>query len=120
MVRRPPMNNMIPVSTKAAAGPKATVPPLTIGIGLGDRWSQLCFLNAEGEILEKSRLQSTPRSFTQRFDAVAPARIAIEAGPHSPWVTELLTEFGHEVLVANARELRAISTSDRKNDQADA
>ena len=46
--------------------------------------------------------------------------MAIEAGTHSPWVKELLTELGHEVLVANARELRAISTSDRKKDQADA
>ena len=32
----------------------------------------------------------------------------------------LLAELGHEVLVANARELRAISASDRKNDKADA
>lgn len=114
------MNNIIPVSTKTAAGQKNTIPPLTIGIDLGDRWSQLCFLNAEGEILEKGRLKSSPHSFRQRFEALAPARIAIEAGTYSPWVQELLTELGHEVLVANARELRAISTSDRKNDQADA
>jgi transposase len=113
------MNKIIPSSTKTASA-KAATPSLTIGIDLGDRWSQLCLLNAEGQILEQSRVKSTPHSFTQRFAALAPARIAIEAGTHSPWVKELLTELGHEVLVANARELRAISTSDRKNDKADA
>jgi transposase len=113
------MNKIIPSSTKTA-GAKAATPWLTIGIDLGDRWSQLCLLNVEGQILEQSRVKSTPHSFTQRFAALAPARIAIEAGTHSPWVKELLTELGHEVLVAHARELRAISTSDRKNDKADA
>jgi hypothetical protein len=35
-------------------------------------------------------------------------RIAIEAGTHSPWVSRLLEECGHEVLVANARKVRLI------------
>ena len=34
--------------------------------------------------------------------------IAIEAGTHSPWVSRLLEECGHKVLVANARKLRLI------------
>jgi transposase len=114
------MNKPIPLPVKNAADPKAAAPLLTIGIDLGNHWSQLCLLNADGEILERSRLKSSPHSFTQRFAALAPARIAIEAGTHSLWVKELLAELGHEVLVANARELRAISASDRKNDKADA
>jgi transposase len=35
-------------------------------------------------------------------------RIAIEAGTHSPWVSRVLEECDHEVLVANARKLRLI------------
>ena len=35
-------------------------------------------------------------------------RVAIETGTHSPWVSRLLEECGHEVLVANARKLRLI------------
>ena len=31
-------------------------------------------------------------------------RIAVETGTHSPWVSRLLEECGHEVLVANARK----------------
>ena len=47
-------------------------------------------------------------------------RIVIECGTHSPWVSRLLQELGHEVIVANPRRLRLISESDRKNDKADA
>jgi transposase len=44
----------------------------------------------------------------------------MEAGTHSIWISEQLQELGHEVIVANVRELRAISHSDRKSDHADA
>jgi transposase len=44
----------------------------------------------------------------------------MEAGTHSIWTSEQLRELGHEVIVANVRELRAISHSDRKSDQVDA
>jgi transposase len=47
-------------------------------------------------------------------------RIAIEAGTHSPWVSRLLEECGHEVLVANARKLRLIYANRRKTDEVDA
>jgi transposase len=51
---------------------------------------------------------------------VAAARIAIEAGTHSPWVSRVLEECGHEVLVANARKLKLIYASKRKTDEIDA
>jgi hypothetical protein len=44
----------------------------------------------------------------------------METGVHSIWISEQLQELGHEVIVANVRELRAISHSDRKSDQVDA
>jgi transposase len=44
----------------------------------------------------------------------------MEAGTHSIWVSEQLQEMGHEVIVANVRELRAISHRDRKSDTVDA
>jgi transposase len=39
---------------------------------------------------------------------------------HSIWISEQLEQLGHEVIVANVRELRAISHSDRKSDDVDA
>jgi transposase len=46
--------------------------------------------------------------------------VALEAGADSGWISRLLAGIGHEALVANARELRKIHQSDRKNDRADA
>ena len=48
------------------------------------------------------------------------ARVAMEAGVHSIWINEQLQKLGHEVIVANVRELQAISHSDRKSDTVDA
>ena len=48
------------------------------------------------------------------------ARVAMEVGTHSPWVSRLLGEMGLEVIVANARKLRAIYGNERKSDRADA
>ena len=47
-------------------------------------------------------------------------RIAIETGTHSPWVSRVLEECGHEVLVANSRKTRLIYANKRKTDEVDA
>ena len=36
------------------------------------------------------------------FGAMPRSRIALETGTHSPWISRLLSELGHEVIVANA------------------
>jgi transposase len=44
----------------------------------------------------------------------------LEVGTHSPWLSRLLADLGHEVIVANPRQVRLIAESDRKRDRADA
>src|SRR5260370_15508714 len=44
----------------------------------------------------------------------------METGTHSIWVSEQIQELGHEVIVANVRERRALPHRDRKSDQVDA
>ena len=92
----------------------------TIGIDLGDVWSHYCTLNEEGELVDRGRFRTTPTGVERWFTDLPSVRIAMEAGTHSIWVCEQLQEMGHEVIVANVRELRAISHSDRKSDQVDA
>jgi transposase len=92
----------------------------TIGVDLGDIWSHYCTLSEEGEVVDRGRFRTTASGLDRRFRDLEPARIAMEAGTHSIWVSEQLRELGHEVIVANVRELRAISHSDRKSDQVDA
>jgi transposase len=101
-------------------GSKGT-PLVTVGVDLGDRYSYLCFLDTEsGEVIEEGRLRTTPEALKRRFFSERPLRVAIEAGTHSPWVSRLLEECGHEVLVANPRKVRLIYASKRKTDELDA
>jgi transposase len=93
---------------------------MTIGIDLGDIWSHYCTLNEDGEVVDQGRFRSNPSGVDKRFRDLGPARVAIEAGTHSIWVSEQIRELGHEVIVANVRELRAISHSNRKSDTVDA
>jgi transposase len=93
---------------------------MTIGIDLGDVWSHYCTLNEDGEVVDRGRFRTSPKAIEKWFTDLPPARVAMEAGTHSIWISEQLQELGHEVIVANVRELRAISHSDRKSDQVDA
>lgn len=93
---------------------------LTIGIDLGDVWSHYCTLNQDGEVVDRGRVRTTPKAIEKWFADVPHARVVMEAGVHSIWISEQLQELGHEVIVANVRELRAISHSDRKSDHVDA
>jgi transposase len=92
----------------------------TIGVDLGDVWSHYCTLNQDGEVVDRGRFRTTPKAIGKWFTDLPPTRVAKEAGVHSIWISEQLQELGHEVIVANVRELRAISHSDRKSDQVDA
>src|SRR5918996_1528456 len=70
--------------------------------------------------MQEGRLRTTPEAFRRRFASERPLRVAIETGTHSPWVSRVLEECGHEVLVANARKLRLIYSNKRKTDELDA
>jgi hypothetical protein len=96
-------------------------PKFTAGVDLGDRYSYLCHIDTDsGEVIEEGRLRTTPEALRRRFASEPSLRIAIETGTHSPWVSRLLEECGHEVLVANSRKLRLIYANKRKTDKVDA
>ncbi len=82
--------------------------------------SHFCVLGADGRVLEEERVATTPAGIRRVFGRRAPAVIAMEAGTHSPWVSRLLTELGHEVLVANPARLRLIYENQSKSDRIDA
>lgn len=92
---------------------------LTVGLDLGDRFIQTCVLDARGEIVEEGRVVTRPEALERRFSTSA-CRIVLEAGTHSPWVSRLLADLGHEVLVANPRKLRLIYQNESKSDRVDA
>jgi transposase len=97
-----------------------TVENLTIGVDLGDRYSQLCVVDAAGQEVATARVPTTPAALEQWFRRQPPARVALEAGTHSPWASRLLRDLGHWVVVANPRKLRLIYENARKDDRVDA
>lgn len=91
------------------------------GLDLGDRYSQLCIFEASiGRFVEERRLRTNRQTMRSYFSRLPRIRIAIEAGTHSPWVSRMLEELGHEVIVANPRKLRLIFENPTKSDKVDA
>lgn len=93
---------------------------LTIGMDLGDRYSQLCVLDGEGAEIETTRIHTTPAAVAQWFTQRPRARVVLEAGTHSPWASRCVGALGHEVIVANPRKLRMIYANPQKTDRVDA
>ena len=91
-----------------------------VGVDLGDRFSHLCVLDVEGEVVEESRIPTSAAGFDGYFGTRLPMLVALEVGTHSPWVSRAIEKLGHEVVVANARKLPLIYANDRKNDRTDA
>jgi transposase len=105
---------------KPAAKAKRAQQSVTIGMDLGDKNSRYRLLNKKGEILREGQLATTKTEMIKTFSSLERARIAIEVGTHSPWVTRLLQSLGHEVIVANPRQVKLITESSRKDDRLDA
>ena len=100
--------------------PRPRAPKVTIGIDLGDKTSRVCVIDQSGEIVREDSVGTSKKAMTQRFATMKRCRIAVEVGTHSPWVSRLLKSFGHEVIVANPRQVKLITESSRKNDRLDA
>jgi len=91
-----------------------------IGMDMGDKNHKAIGLSEDGEIIDRCEVPCTPedvRAYLERFPG---ALLAIETGTHCRWVSRLGIGMGHEVLVGNARKLRMIWNSNRKNDWNDA
>jgi len=99
---------------------KREQPSEAIGLDLSDRSGQYCHLDVDGEIQAEGKVILTAAGLKRAFGHLPRTRMAIETGAQSGWVKRCLEELGHEVIVANARELQAISGSARKTDQRDA
>jgi transposase len=91
----------------------------TIGIDLGDKVSRYCIIDQEGEVVEEGSFRNQASSIEKHFGD-QPRQIALEAGAQSAWISRELKKLGHEVIVANPRDLKWITASDTKNDPVDA
>jgi len=93
---------------------------LTIGLDLGDKAHEYYIIDAEGTEVAEGKVSNKPDSLSRWARNYPGAKIIMETGSHSPWLSRFFTKQGHPVLVANARKTRAIWGDDRKSDQRDA
>src|SRR3984893_666388 len=93
---------------------------LTIGLDLGDRWSWYCVLDEAGEVVLEQKVATAPKAMREVFGGMPRSRMALETGTHSPWVSRVLSELGHEAIVTHALDLRLIGESRKKDDRLDA
>ena len=107
-------------SVAGQASRKISAQKLTVGLDLGDRCSWYCVLDEAGSVLLEQKLRTTAKALQAVFGSMPRSRIALETGTHPPWISRVLGELGHEVIVANARKLRLIGESRKKDDRLDA
>ena len=92
----------------------------TIGLDVGDRYTHVCVLGSGGEVVSERRVRTTELALSGALGDLAPARVVLEAGPRSPWLSRLVAGLGHEVIVANPRQVALIARNQRKTDRRDA
>jgi hypothetical protein len=85
-----------------------------VGMDLGDKNSNYCFIDAKGNIFAEGTLATAQAELNELFSSIPKCRIAIEVGTHSPWICALLKSHAHEVIVANPRKVEAIHKNKRK------
>jgi transposase len=93
---------------------------LTVGVDLGDQWSNYCILGLSGETLAEGQFRTRRQETAEFFQGLATSRVVVEVGTHSAWVREIIAGFGHEVLVANPRLMEGSKRRRRKSDRIDA
>jgi transposase len=99
---------------------RAQRPNITIGLDLGDKTSRTYEVNAAGECEREATIITTVAGVTHYFEPRDRCRVVLEVGTHSPWVSRLLEQLGHEVIVANPSAMFAGAPRRRRNDRLDA
>jgi len=71
-------------------------------------------------VVERLSFPTTREGIGKVFADRAPARIVLEVGSQSPWMSDLLRSLGHDVIVADARRVAQLTRAGRKTDRRDA
>ena len=78
---------------------------LTIGLDLGEKYSEGCVVDASGEVVETFRVRTTQAALDRALARFGKARVVMEVGTHSPWASRRASAQGNDVIVANPTKL---------------
>jgi len=71
-------------------------------------------------VVETFRVRTTQPALDRALARFGKARVVLEVGTHSPWVSRGASAQGHDVIVANPRRVRLIAENDSKSAGCDA
>jgi transposase len=97
-----------------------TVPKVTIGMDVGDRYSHVVVLGDSGTVVIRDQIAITDRAVCAWFKRYAGARVALEVGRHAPRLSRLFETLALEVIAGNSRQIALIHKPSKKNDRIDA
>lgn len=91
-----------------------------VGVDLHKRMSQIAVLTEDGELVER-RLANDATRLEQFFAQLPPQTpVAIEASATWWWLVDLLERIGHQPVLSNPKQTKAIAAARLKNDRVDA
>ena len=97
----------------------AAISPVTIGLDVGDRTTHFCVLR-DRVVVHRGSTKTSREGLDQALGEFAGARVVLEAGSQSPWMSRHLKALGFAVHVADPRRVQLISKDPRKTDRRDA
>lgn len=98
----------------------ATVSPITVGLDVGDRRTHFCAIDGDRKVVARGAVATTKTDLEEALRPYGGAKLVLEAGSQSPWMSRVLRARGHEVQVADPRRVELISKDPRKTDRRDA
>ena len=98
----------------------STMSPTTIGLDVGDRRTHFCALDEQRKVLARGSFPTARAQLQETLTPFAGAKVILEAGSQSPWMSRVLRGWGYEVQVADPRRVQLISKDPRKTDRRDA
>jgi transposase len=93
---------------------------ITTGLDVSDRFTEAYAIDGDGEWVESWRMPTKQGALREGLARYPGARVVLEVGCHSPWISRQLKQEGFDVIVANPRRVRLIAESDKKSDRFDA
>lgn len=96
-----------------------SVSPITVGLDVGDRRTHFCAIDGARKVVARGSFATTCAQLEAALAPYGGAKVILEAGSQSPWMSRALRGAGHDVLVADPRRVQLISKDPRKTDRRD-
>lgn len=94
--------------------------PLTIGLDLGSKSTQCAVFGEDLKPIKAPIVTTNREQLAALFGEFPGARVVMEASTASRWIHNLAKDLGHEVIIANPRNIPLITASVKKCDRNDA